>query len=133
MCGPRCARPAPRRGETIAGAGKKKSGSRKRGRLSKPPPGKYVCRDWLEADREADDAHGGLAFGAGIGGAVVLVLDIAVEDGPRSGNARPERIGHAADEGVGLVIVTAEVAIPRALFAEILRLINRLRPAPLPP
>ena len=27
----------------------------------------------------------------------------------------------------------AEVAIPRALFAEILRLINRLRPAPLPP
>ncbi len=26
----------------------------------------------------------------------------------------------------------AEVAIPRALFAEILRLINRLRPAPLP-
>ncbi len=27
----------------------------------------------------------------------------------------------------------AEVAIPRALFAEILRLIDRLRPAPLPP
>ncbi len=27
----------------------------------------------------------------------------------------------------------AEVAIPRALFAEILRLINQLRPAPLPP
>ncbi len=27
----------------------------------------------------------------------------------------------------------AEVAIPRALFAEILRPINRLRPAPLPP
>ena len=27
----------------------------------------------------------------------------------------------------------AEIAIPRALFAEILRLINRLRPAPLPP
>ena len=27
----------------------------------------------------------------------------------------------------------AEVAIPRALFAEILRLINGLRPTPLPP
>ncbi len=27
----------------------------------------------------------------------------------------------------------AEVAIPRTLFAEILRLIDRLRPAPLPP
>ena len=27
----------------------------------------------------------------------------------------------------------AEVAIPRALFAEILRLIDGLRPAPLPP
>ncbi len=27
----------------------------------------------------------------------------------------------------------AEIAIPRALFAEILRLIDRLRPAPLPP
>ncbi len=27
----------------------------------------------------------------------------------------------------------AEVAIPRVLFAEILRLIDRLRPAPLPP
>jgi hypothetical protein len=27
----------------------------------------------------------------------------------------------------------AEVAIPRALFAEILRLIDRLQPAPLPP
>ena len=27
----------------------------------------------------------------------------------------------------------AEVAIPRVLFAEILRLNNRLRPAPLPP
>ncbi len=27
----------------------------------------------------------------------------------------------------------AEVAIPRPLFAEILRLIDRLRPAPLPP
>ncbi len=27
----------------------------------------------------------------------------------------------------------AEVAIPRALFAEILRLVDRLRPAPLPP
>ena len=27
----------------------------------------------------------------------------------------------------------AEVAIPRSLFADILRLINRLRPAPLPP
>ena len=27
----------------------------------------------------------------------------------------------------------AEVAIPKSLFAEILRLIDRLRPAPLPP
>ncbi len=27
----------------------------------------------------------------------------------------------------------AEVAIPRALFADIVRLIDRLRPAPLPP
>ncbi len=27
----------------------------------------------------------------------------------------------------------AEIAIPRALFTEILRLIDRLRPAPLPP
>ena len=32
-----------------------------------------------------------------------------------------------------IIFQLAEVAIPRALFAEILRLINRLRPSPLPP
>jgi len=44
----------------------------------------------------------------------------------------------AAGGGVGgmngyVTFQLAEVAIARALFAEILRLIDRLRPAPLPP
>ncbi len=38
--------------------------------------------------------------------------------------------GHAQDD-VGLQM--AEVAVPSPLFAEILRLIDGLRPAPLPP
>ncbi len=35
--------------------------------------------------------------------------------------------------GRHLIFKMAEVAIPRALIADILRLIDRLRPAPLPP
>ncbi len=39
----------------------------------------------------------------------------------------------AARHGRCITFQMAEVAIPRTLFAEILRLIDGLRPAPLPP
>ncbi len=39
----------------------------------------------------------------------------------------------AARHGRYITFQMAEVAIPSALFAEILRLIDGLRPAPLPP
>jgi len=42
-------------------------------------------------------------------------------------------VAKAVRHGRYVAVQLAEVAISRALFAEILRLIDRLRPAPLPP
>ncbi len=41
--------------------------------------------------------------------------------------------GKVVRHGRYITFQLSEVAIPRVLFAEILRLIDRLRPAPLPP
>ena len=44
------------------------------------------------------------------------------------------RIGaNVVRDGRYFIFQMAELAIPRTLFVEILRLIDRLRPAPLPP
>ena len=43
------------------------------------------------------------------------------------------RISPCGGSGWYITFQTAEVAIPRPLFAEILHLIDGLRPAPLPP
>ncbi len=63
-------------------------------------------------------------------------LESAVDPKRKSLTLREKRVNIGAKvvrHGRYITFQMAEVAIPRTLFVEILRLINVLRPAPLPP
>ncbi len=64
-----------------------------------------------------------------------LALPEAVEHrSPTTRRGKPVRIGaKVVRHGRHITFQPADAAIPRPLFAEILRLIDGLRPAPLPP